>query len=82
SIRLLTDARRYGDRVLERVALCLRADSLTALRRPAEAAACLRRAHELAVIQNVPTEARRISALLQTQRPLTTEGLSAHEPRM
>ncbi|MGV9776750.1 AfsR/SARP family transcriptional regulator [Streptosporangium sp. NPDC003464] len=82
SIRLLDDARRYGDRVLERAALCLRADSLTTLRRPAEAAACLRRAHELAVIQNVPMEAQRISAILEAQRPLTAESLAAHEPRI
>ncbi|MER5427172.1 AfsR/SARP family transcriptional regulator [Streptosporangium roseum] len=82
STRILDDARRYGDRVLERQALCLRADSLAALRRPAEAAACLRRAHELAVIQNVPLEVQWITAALEAQCLLAAEGLAAHAPRM
>ncbi|WP_433225800.1 BTAD domain-containing putative transcriptional regulator [Microtetraspora malaysiensis] len=64
SNRLLTEVRLYGDRVLEREALCLRADSLTALGRAGEAAACLRRAHELALAQHALPEARRIAGLL------------------
>ncbi|MGW4408111.1 BTAD domain-containing putative transcriptional regulator [Nonomuraea sp. NPDC004702] len=78
SIRILDDVRRYGDRVMEREALCLRADSLIALERPAEAAACLRRAHELAVIQNVPLEVRRITAVLETRCLPTAESPARH----
>ncbi|MEV4374832.1 BTAD domain-containing putative transcriptional regulator [Nonomuraea sp. NPDC049637] len=74
SLRAIEDARRSGDRVAERDALSLRADSLIALRRPAEAAVCLRRAHELAVIQNVPLEAQRISAILKSLSLLAAEG--------
>ncbi len=64
SRRLIDDLRLIGDPVLERRALCLRAESLTALNRPAEATACLRRAHELALAQHALPEADRIAGLL------------------
>ncbi|WP_327087888.1 hypothetical protein OIE66_37085 [Nonomuraea sp. NBC_01738] len=63
--QLMAGVRLYGDRVLEREALCLRADSLTALGRTDEAATCLSRAHELALAQHVLPEAGRIAALLE-----------------
>ncbi|MEV0584429.1 AfsR/SARP family transcriptional regulator [Nonomuraea sp. NPDC050310] len=63
--RLVGEVRCYGDRILEREALAMRAECLNALGRFEEEAECLRLAHDLALAQHAQPAADRLAVRLE-----------------